>query len=136
MTNRLLRIAIAVLAGVLVVPMAMQAREHEHGRGRHRVENHYRYSRRDHDRGWVYGGVRFYGRGDDDDAYEGGYYGYGPVYYGPPARYYGREGWRGCDLPPGLAKKYGCAPYYDRRYYRPYYRPDGTAIWVRIGIGR
>lgn len=33
-----------------------------------------------------------------------------------------RVGWRGCDLPPGLAKRYGC---YDRpvllvpRYYRP-----------------
>jgi hypothetical protein len=33
-----------------------------------------------------------------------------------------RVGWRGCDLPPGLAKKYGC---YDRpvllvpRHYRP-----------------
>ncbi len=33
-----------------------------------------------------------------------------------------KVGWRGCDLPPGLAQKYGCrgAFYRTRRYYRGY----------------
>lgn len=49
-----------------------------------------------------------------------------------------RPGWRGCDLPPGLAKKYGCygrpvvvRPYY---YYRPYYyRPrSGVSFFFSV----
>lgn len=46
-----------------------------------------------------------------------------------------RVDWRGCDLPPGLARKYGC---YNRpvvlvpRYYRPYYRPRGVTFVFTI----
>ncbi len=58
---------------------------------------------------------------DDDDWYRG-------------RRYYS---WRGCDVPPDLAWRYGC---YERpvvlvpRYsYRPYYRPrSGVSVFFSI----
>jgi hypothetical protein len=66
-------------------------------------------------------------------------YGWRRGYRGPGRR----VGWRGCDLPPGLAKKYGCyngavvvAPryYYRPHYYRPYYyRPrSGVSFFLNI----
>lgn len=55
-----------------------------------------------------------------------------------------RVGWRGCDLPPGLAWRYGCydrpvvlvpryyGPYYGP-YYRPYYRPrSGVSVFFSV----
>lgn len=72
---------------------------------------------------------------DDDDDYYYSDYGWRRGYWAPGYR----AGWRGCDLPPGLAKKYGCysrpvvlVPRY--RYYRPrYYRPrTGVSFWLHI----
>jgi hypothetical protein len=87
---------------MLLVPSYAMA--HDRGRGKGRKHNGrvvYRY-----EDGW-----RYYLIGDR--------------YYGPYREgwYNGRKvGWRGCDLPPGLAKKYGCRGRYIRtyRYYRGY----------------
>ncbi len=71
----------------------------------------------------------------NDDDYD---YGWRGGYWAPGRR----VGWRGCDLPPGLAKKYGCynrpvvlVPryYYRPYYYRPYYRPrTGLSVFFNL----
>lgn len=143
MRNRIWQVALAVLVGFLFLPVTVQAREHGRLRAKFRGESHGRYYGPEHGRVAIYSDVRVYRhgdddyQGDDDEGYPGGYYGYAPAYYGPPGWYHGRKvGWRGCGLPPGLAKKYGCAPYYYGGYYRPYYRPGGTAFSVTIVTGR
>jgi len=140
MTNRLLRIAIAVLAGVLVVPGLAQARGRGHGKTKVKVAAQSRSYAPQRSQVQVYGAVRI--GGHDRDGYyddygwrDRGYYSQfeGP-YDRPPGWYQGRKvGWGACNLPPGLAKKYGCNAYY---YDGHYYRPDGTVISVTVSTGR
>jgi hypothetical protein len=138
MTNRLLRLGMAILVGVLIVPGFAQARghgrHHERGRDKVRVERHVRYYRPPQRHVAVYGDVRFNGYRRDYDDYDddgGGYWG---VYYSPYYLYHRRwEAWGGCGLPPGLAKKYGCDAYYRNGHY---YRPNGTIISVTFATGR
>lgn len=141
MTSQRLQIGMALLMGVLAVPGLGQARGHgrghDRGWGRVRVEHRARYYAPARRHVAIYGDVQFNSFGRDDDDYDDdGYYGraYFSPYYFPPGWYHGRkEGWRGCSLPPGLAKKYGCDAYYRDGYY---YRPDGTVISVTVVGGR
>ncbi len=140
MTSRLLRIGMAILVGVLVVPGLAQARGRGHGKTKVRVVTQSRYYAPQRSRVVVYGAVRFNGYDRDDyygdyGRYVGGYYTqYNDPYNYPPDWHHGRKvGWRGCNLPPGLAKKYGCGAYY---YNGNYYRPNGTIISVTFATGR
>lgn len=144
MTSRLLRIGRALLVGVLVVPGLAQARDHDrdHDRDGRRVraEHRARYYALARRHVAIFSDVRINSFHRDYDDYDDDDGGYGRVYYIPYFGYYPyygyhgrREGWRGCSLPPGLAKKYGCYAYYRDGYY---YRPDGTIISVTIGAGR
>ena len=104
MRSKLSGIALLMFAVVLLLPTVSVA--HDRGRGnswkrQHRVEQRF-----DRDAGW-----RYY--------YIGGRY-YGPYRQGWDR---GRKvGWGNCDLPPGLAKKYGCNGAFNRtdRIYRGY----------------
>lgn len=92
-----LRLAVAsfVLAAcaIFIAPGTAQAHD---GRGHDRD----RYSR-----DWDRGGVDVRVVVGQDGGY---FYGSGPARR-PPGWERGRKvGWRGCDLPPGQAKKYGC----------------------------
>ncbi len=101
---RLKLISIALLLFVMLTLLPSSAMAHDRGRGnkgRKQSRVVYRY-----EDGWRY-------------------YLIGGRYYGPYREGWqnGRKvGWRGCDLPPGLAKKYGCRGAYYRldRYYRGY----------------
>ncbi len=104
MRYKLPGIALLLLAFLLLLPSSATAHDRGHGkkwRKQHRVV--YRHG--------DFSGWRYY-------HIDGRYY--RPYRYGWDR---GRKvGWRGCDLPPGLAKKYGCrgAWYRTRRYYRGY----------------
>lgn len=102
MRSKLTSIALLLsFALMLLMPSSAMA---DHGRGkgkRHNGRVVYRY-----EDGWRY-------------------YLIGGRYYGPYREGWsnGRKvGWGNCDLPPGLAKKYGCRGEYRRldRYYRGY----------------
>ncbi|MGH9555972.1 MAG: hypothetical protein ACRD2Y_09145 [Terriglobales bacterium] len=84
--------------------MPLSAMAHDRGRGKKWNKQPRVVYRNRGDSGWRYYNIN------------GRYY--GPYNYSP-----GRKvGWGNCDLPPGLAKKYGCrgALYQTNRYYRGY----------------
>ena len=101
MRSKLSGIALLMFAVMLLLPMSALAHDRGHGnkwKKQSRVVYHIS------DPGWRYYNIN------------GRYY--GPYDYSP-----GRKvGWGGCDLPPGLAKKYGCrgAWYRTERVYRGY----------------
>ena len=94
------KLLLLALLAMFAAPSIAQADHGRRGRDRSRVVVYADFGRYDH-------------------GYRGGYYdGY------PRGWDRGRKvGWGDCDLPPGLARKYGC---YDRSYYPAYYRhyPD------------
>ena len=104
MRSKLSGIALLVLIAMLFLPSTAMAHDRGHSnrwKGQHRVEH----------------------RNDRDSAWR--YYLIGGRYYGPYREGWDRGrkvGWGNCDLPPGLAKKYGCNGAYNRtnRYYRGY----------------
>lgn len=101
MRSKLSGIALLLFAVMLLLPSSALANDRGRGnKGKKQSRVVYQIS----DPGW-----RYY--------YIGGRY-YGPYDYQPGRR----VGWRGCDLPPGLAKKYGCRGGWSRmdRSYRGY----------------
>ena len=104
MRPKLTSIALLLFVFMLLLPASAIAKDHGNSRGK-RVKNQSRVVYRYED-GWRY-------------------YSIGGRYYGPYREGWsnGRKvGWGNCDLPPGLAKKYGCSGAYRRtdRYYRGY----------------
>ncbi|MCI0354884.1 MAG: hypothetical protein L0099_07590 [Acidobacteria bacterium] len=104
MHSRLSGIALLTLAVMLLLPASSMA--HDRGRGNKWKRQPRVVYRHNGDWGWRY-------------------YLIGGRYYGPYRQGWdcGRKvGWGNCDLPPGLAKKYGCNGAYYRtdRFYRGY----------------
>ncbi|MGH9533191.1 MAG: hypothetical protein ACRD2Q_12445 [Terriglobales bacterium] len=104
MRSKLSGIALLVLIAMLFLPLSALAKDRGHGNGKKKWKQQSRVVYRISDPGWRYYQI-------------GGRY-YGPYNYQPGRR----VGWGGCDLPPGLAKKYGCRGQWTRmdRIYRGY----------------
>lgn len=145
MTNRLLQIGLAFLAGLALAALPSLARDGDEGFGRHRDRHKVKFDRGDRDnedfdrddgharlsRVVVFPRV---GRvhGDDDDEFnrddDNGRLGRIVVFPHirgssgrPPGWDRGRKvGWGHCDAPPGLAKKEGCQHIIFGRHGRPH----------------
>ncbi len=103
MRSKLTSIALLLFVLMLLLPSSAMAKDRGNGKGK-KWKSQSRVVYRISDPGWRYYQI-------------GGRY-YGPYNYQPGRR----VGWGGCDLPPGLAKKYGCRGAWTRmdRYYRGY----------------